>query len=275
VNRTTETPRTGLADLVEDVGFFHAEVWGRRSHRFSPGIMPQGLAIADIWNMLECGLLVDPYFTVVKDGVPVRATQTRIVLQRPVPDYADGASVRRLVDDGHVLKINQPEDFDLDVRHLLDDARTRLRAGVQAQFWLCPPRTEFIDSPDPQDHTFVLQLEGQATWYTSTQEEFFLQPGDLLYVPSYQGYRASSQELASLFLTFTAQPPSAVDIAELALAYFLQSAEGKKIEGTHHRMTPAEKTDWLRAELGAYLASLDVGALLEDAVRIRQREGRA
>lgn len=275
MNTVTAASHTGLAGLVEDAASFHAEVWGQRSRKFSPPSPPPGPTIADIWSMLECGLLVAPYFTVVKGGIPVRATQTRVVLQRPVPNYADAAAVRKLVDDGYVLKVNQPEDWSLPIRLLLKDVQTQLRAQTQAQVWLCPPHAEFLNEADPPYHRFLLQLDGQATWLTSADDEFSLLPGELLYLPNHCGYTATAQESASLFLAIAVQPPTAGDIAELALANFLESPPAKRIEGTHHRMTPAEKISWLRAEFGAYLGSLDLDSLLAEAVSVRQQEDRA
>jgi len=40
------------------------------------------------------------------------------------------------------------------------------------------------------------------------------------------------------------------------------------------RMTVAEKVSWLRDSLAEHLSGQDLGALVDEAVRIRQRDGR-
>src|SRR6266487_3895433 len=102
---------SSLADIVGDTGSFFARVWGDQPRSFRCPDGPRLLSQAEIWKILDCGLLVAPYFSVFREHVssPVTdVTATRTVLNKPITAYADAGAIRRKVTSGHPLKLNQP-----------------------------------------------------------------------------------------------------------------------------------------------------------------------
>lgn len=272
-NRRT-VPAT-LADLVGDPAEFRADTWSTRPAVYGDAVA-NFLTQSDVWAMIDRGLVVYPYFRLAKDAVPAPLAEvsvTRYVQQKPLPAYADPVAVRAKYADGHTLILDEAGHWHAGLRTLLDSLRDDLRAEVHGAVVLGPPDATVVAEDRVATHLFVVQLAGQTRWQVG-EISVTPQPGDVLYVPAGTRRHAVAVGGDSLHLAVSVTPPSAADLAELALAAFVKGERAERIAGSHHFLTPEQKVAWLRAELAQHLAELDRDALLDRAVRLRQGSGR-
>ncbi|RCG26479.1 hypothetical protein DQ384_28975 [Sphaerisporangium album] len=250
-----------------------ADSWGLRPKVFRWS-GPPALTPAEIWDLLDCGLLVSPYFEVRPEVAPAPATVTRIVQTKPRPGYADGRAIREHYAAGAVLTLNQVDHWHAGIKATAEWLRTELRADVRSSVVLRPKGTSPPSPALDGAHVLILQVTGHTVWRPGG-DPVTLQPGDALYVPPDHLRQTADPGDESLHVAFTIRQPGITDLAELALANFLSDSRAEAIAATHHFMSPDEKVAWLRAELSAYLKELDSGALAEQAVRIARRGGQA
>lgn len=273
-----------LANLVGEVADFFDEVWGMRHQVYQCPGAANFLSCEEIWNMFDCGLLVAPYFGVLERGHRSRLAEvieTRNVLNRRMPAYADAAAVRERYRSGHAVVLNQPEHWHAALHELVDGLRTELRADVRSSLLLSPADTALQRTSTRGAHLLVLQLDGRTAWSVdespgtdpggSRLVEITLFPGDVLYVPGSRSYRELTSGMESLRVEVVAEQPTACDLAKVVLTGFLDAPRAKKVAGNHHFMSLPEKVAWLRTELSAYLSSVDTAALVVEAVRVRQQ----
>ena len=283
-NKTTTSP-SQLDDLVGDAGAFLFDDWGVRPRSYQCPTAPGLLTQAEIWDMLDCGLLLAPYFSVLTQTGAAMAgvSETRSVQGRPMPSYAKAVSIRDKVAAGRTLVLHQADHWHIGLNDLAASLRTTLRADVRAAVFVNQTGVKIAANTE-EAHQLILQLEGRTNWYVScspgsdedSQEvEVALEPGGTLYIPAGHQYSGTTGDGTSLHVAISVLQPTARDLTELALDQFCsgQSAEG--IAGSHHLMTLETKVAWLRAELIDHLTSLDVGALVDEAVTIRQQAGHA
>lgn len=264
---------TGLTDLVGDTGAFLSDVWAVWPAVFHSDIAADFLTPAEIWAMIDRGLLVHPYFRVVQDGVAVPTADVsviRSVQTKPFPSYADADAVRARYADGHTVVLDEAGHWHAGTQALLDGLRAGLRAEAHAAAVLAPPDATVVDGDEA--HVLVVQLAGQAQWQAG---EFVvtLQPGDVLYVPAWTP-RLAVAAGDSLHLSLTVTPPTVRDFVTLALASFLSGGDVERIAGSHHFLTPEQKVAWLRTALARHLTALNPATLTDDAVALRERGGR-
>ncbi|MFF2624393.1 JmjC domain-containing protein [Kitasatospora griseola] len=277
---TTWTP-ANIADLVGDAESFLAEVWGNRTATFTCEPARGLLSMDGVWRELDCGSLVAPYFGILRqDATPTVSgvCETRIVQTKPRPGYAKPAAVRELVASGQVFLLRQLEDWNAGLGTLVDALRGECRAEVGADAYLCAAGSAGVPAHVDGAHALVVQLDGRARWVVGEGEgavETVLEAGGVLYVPAGRVRQVAPDGTDTLHLVISVQQPTVRDLAELALAQFLKGSAAAQIAGRHHFGSPAEKVAWLRTELRAHLAGHDRGALAEQAVRLRQHEGRA
>ncbi|MEV7060970.1 hypothetical protein AB0N60_34650 [Streptomyces microflavus] len=266
---------TLLADIVGDVDSFTTEVWARRPEAFRYAAGPALLPEAAAWEMVECGLLVAPYFSMLREvggGATAQGiTTTREVLGRALPAYADPVAVRAKYAEGRVITLNQPEHWHVGIRDVLDGLRTDLRGGAHSALFLSPPGATASSAHTAEQHVLYFQLEGETRWTLSPGRTITLAPGDVLYLPGGEEPRSEAGTNGSFHLAVTIEQPTERELAELMIAEFLDGPEAAEIAGNHHFLTLTEKTAWLRKELGRTLSDLDPTALADRAVRNRWR----
>jgi hypothetical protein len=278
-NRVLSDLPNRLVDIVDDTDCFLAEVWGRRPQSFECSMAPRLMSRSEIWETLECGLLVAPYFSVIReDGSSVaEVTVSRIVGTRRMAAFADPEAIREALASGQIFRLNQAEHWHSAIRPLVRGLREDLRAEVRSAVLMSADSSVFTDEHSEGTHKFILQLDGETRWVVSKDGQRFdanLRPGNVLYLPiGYSQDCATSSDCGSLLIVITVQQPTARDFAELALARFMKSSKANEIAGTHHVMSVDEKVTWLRAELTDYLTSEDLTAMTDEAVKIRQRGG--
>ncbi|MGW0393037.1 hypothetical protein ACWDYJ_19510 [Streptomyces sp. NPDC003042] len=269
---------TLLADIVGDVDAFAAEIWARRPEVFRYEAGPDLLVRAAAWEMVECGLLVAPYFSMLREvggGATAQGiTTTREVLGRALPAYADPDAVRAKYASGRVITLNQPEDWHVGIRGLLDALRADLRGGARSAVFLTPPGASASSEHTTDQHALHFQLDGESHWTPPSGPAIELVPGDVLYLPGGQDTSCEAGPDGSFHLTVTIEEPTGSELAGLMIAEFLDGPAATEIAGTHHFLTPAQKTAWLRTELGKALADLDHAALVDRAAVDPRRGGR-
>jgi hypothetical protein len=276
-NRALSDLPNRLADIVDDTECFLAQVWGRRPQSFECSMASRLMSRSEIWEMLECGLLVAPYFSVIReDGSSVaEVTVSRIVQTRRMAAFADPKAIRRALASGHILRLNQAEHWHSAIRALVGGLREDLRAEVRSAVLMSADGSIFADGHSEGTHRFVLQLDGETHWAVSKDGQFFdacLRPGNILYLPiRYSQDCAVWSDCGSLHIVIAVQQPTARDFAVLALERFMKSSKANEIAGTYHVMSVDEKVAWLRAELTNYLTSEDLTVMADEAVKIRQR----
>jgi ribosomal protein L16 Arg81 hydroxylase len=153
-----------------------------------------------------------------------------------MPGYGDAAAIRERFASGHTIKLNQPEHWHPGIKELVTGLRTEFRAEVRSSVFVRPPGGSRMRAHAHEAHVFVLQLDGQMDWCAgespgrdpSGQQavQATLLPGDVLYLPSGHPHCPNPHYAAghgpdSLYLTIAIRPPSARNLAELALARFM------------------------------------------------------
>lgn len=276
-NRVRPDLPNRLADIVDDTDRFFSEIWGRRPQSFECGTAPLLMSSTEIWETLECGLLVAPYFSVIRaDGSAVSAevTVNRIVQTRRMAAYADPDAIREAFALGQILRLNQAEHWHSALKGLVGGLGEDLRAEVRSAVLMSAYSARFADRYPEGTDRFVLQLDGETQWAVSKDRQHFnasLRPGNVLYLPvGYSQDCTASSDSGSLHIVLTVRQPTARDFAELALTRFMKSSKVNEIAGTHHVMSIDEKVAWLRAELTNHLTGEDLAAMADEAVRIRQ-----
>lgn len=277
IDTTYDTTHTtgpkGLADLVGDTGAFHTDAWAIRPAVFHRDIAADFLTPATIWAMIDRGLLVHPYFRVVRDGVAVATADVsviRSVQTKPFPSYADADAVRARYADGHTVVLDEAGHWHAGLQVLLDGLRAGLRAEAHAAAVLAPPGATVVDKAGT--HVLVVQLTGRTHWRAG-EFTVTLAPGDVLYVPAGTPRHAVADG-DSLHLSLVVTPPTVRDLVTLALASFVDGDDVERIAGSHHFLTPDGKVSWLRTALTKHLTSLNPTTLTDEAVALRERGGR-
>jgi len=272
-----------LSDLVGDTDRFFAEDWGvRPSVHHSPAVTGL-ISEAEMWDALDCGLLVRPYFTVFRDGVRsalASITLTRTVVGKEVPGYADPDAVRADFAAGGTFKLNQPEHWHPRLAALLAGLAPSFAAELESFVFLSPPATTALQAHTDGAHVFVLQMQGTKDWFVGLPDdgsvsdsrlseidpqrcfEVTLRPGDVLYMPHGSPHYATARDGHSVHVAITVEEPSAGKLAETALADFLAGPAAERLEADHHMLSPAAKCHWLRTALGDHLRSLDDARLV-------------
>jgi hypothetical protein len=279
-NRIPSHLPSRLADIVDDTECFLSAIWAHIPQSFECGAVPLLMSRTEIWETLECGLLVAPYFSVIReDGSSASAevTVTRTVQTRRMGSYADPEAIRETFASGQIFRLNQAEHWHSAIKSLVGGLREDLRADVRSAVFMSADGSIFADGHGEDTHRFILQLDGETQWAVSKDGQRFdagLRAGNVLYSPiGYSQNWAASSDCGSLHIVLTVQQPTTRDFAKLALERFMKSSKANEIAGTHHVMSVEEKVAWLRAELTDYLTSEDLTAMTDEAVKIRQRGG--
>ena len=268
-----------LADLVSS---FLAKTREQPPQSFSA---ETGLRLsqADIWDMLDCGLLVSPYFSVFWPAASSAVSgviETRSVVNRPTPAYANAAAIRERFAAGCTLRLNEPDHWHRGINKIVTSLRAELSADVRSFVFLSPPAPAGGRAPLDDAHVLILPLEGTTEWHVGlppggaiddvTEIRASLEPGHALYIPSGHPHSVAVSQNNALYVAVTMQQPSVKDLAEVALADFINSPSANSVAKTHHFMSIEEKVGWLKVALAQHLSGQDIGPLVAESVRIRQ-----
>jgi ribosomal protein L16 Arg81 hydroxylase len=285
---------TALEHIVPDVDDFFANHWGNQPTVFrAPGDLTQLIDEQEMWDEVECGLLVRPYFTAFNEGVRsalTEMTRSRDVVGHTVPGYVNEQQVREDFDAGGTFKFNQAEHWHPRIKALLDGLKSRFRGGLEAYVFLSPPGKTAIQAHMDGSHVLVLQVAGVKDWKVGLLDEtsisdsdryesedipvdkridVTLTPGDVLYMPHGAPHYATARVGNSIHLAITIEEPTAKDLSDVYLAQVLASPVYNELTVDHHRLSVTEKIAKLRATVGGHLDAADAAAVLEAAVRLK------
>lgn len=252
-----------------------------RAHwNLAPAIVAQGVDTTPfpspdfIWERLEAGLLRWPYFALVKEGkAPDKSLYTvqRDVIGKLIPGFPRPGALRRFVQDGASLKLNQMEDWAPSVRDVARQLTEFFSATVTGYVFLTPEGDQGMAPHRDAAHVFALQLDGSKSWWVSregrdaragldasmmeTAERIDTHPGDLLYIPHGCPHMARALDGVSTHLTFTVAEPTPLDLVEELAARFDTSAPPDL--HTHHLLTLERKAERVGEHLSELVSSVD------------------
>ncbi|MGW4669204.1 JmjC domain-containing protein [Streptomyces sp. NPDC004324] len=287
-------PRITLKDLVGDTAAFFRDHWAAQPAVFRASADLTGLITEqEMWEEVDCGLLIRPYFTAFDEGVRTAVsemTRSRTVVGHQVPGYINPAQIKADFAAGGTFKFSQPEHWHPRLRALVQDLAPEFRAELESFVFLSPPGKTAIAAHMDGSHVLVLQIAGVKDWVvgrldeTSTSDsdrytggvipydrrmEVTLRPGDVLYMPHGTPHSATARIGTSLHIAVTIEEPTPRDLADVFLAGLLGLPEFEALTRGHHELSLAERLTRLRALLTRALGAADETQVLEQAVRLK------
>ena len=230
-----------LVELLSAEGVFTGS-WSRRHRIFRRAVnLDDHISTAYITEKLEASLLRWPYFSLLRDGqVPHVDTFTKVrnVIGHPRDGFPDPVKIRRLLEAGATLKLNQLADWHRPTRRIVRQFESVVPVAVSTYvFWTPEERRGMLPHRDAS-HVVVVQLEGQKEWHLYAQQgqvradagldvdatepshRFVLEPGDVLYLPHGWPHDAVARNGSSMHLTFTLTEPTPDDLVEAIRKHF-------------------------------------------------------
>jgi hypothetical protein len=226
------------------------------------------LTSSDIEGWLQASLLKWPYFTLLKHGEvpPVSSyTSVRDVIGQKRDGFPDAAAVRRHMDRGATLKLNQLQDWHRQTRDVARGLEEFLPVAANSYVFWTPDESRGMLPHRDAAHVVAIQLEGRKRWHLCADadqvgasagldvdagrptHEFTMEPGDVLYLPHGWPHDAVAKDGPSLHLTFTLTEPTPEDLAEAFLRRFVED-EHDLVHYFHQRPLDA-RTAEVRAAL--------------------------
>lgn len=262
------------------------DAWGV-SHRILRNAVDTSdlLGSADIEGWLDASLLRWPYFTLLKHGEvpPVTSyTSVRDVIGQKRDGYPNPAAVRRHMERGATLKLNQIGDWHRPTREVSRGLEEFLTAAVNSYVFWTPEDSRGMLPHRDAAHVIAIQLEGRKEWHLYAEPEqvgagagldvdssrpthvFTLEPGDVLYLPHGWPHDAVARDGSSLHLTFTLTEPTPESLVEAFLQRFLEDEE--ELVHHFHQRGLEERTAQVRTALLQQAEKLDSGAWAQTAV---------
>jgi ribosomal protein L16 Arg81 hydroxylase len=285
---------TRLEHLVGDPVTFFRDHWAKQ-----PVVMRARADLAgliderEMWDELDCGLLVRPYFTIFNEGVRTSISdmsRKRRVAGRELPGYVNPDRIHRDFKAGGTFKFNQAEHWHPRIRALVKGLQPHFRGELGAFVFLSPPGKTAIHAHTDGAHVFVLQVAGLKDWVVGRIDDssisdsaihegeigehlrmaFTMRPGDVLYMPHGCPHYATARGPGnSVHLSITVEEPTAGDIANVLLASFMGGPRFAALQQSHHGHPLAERIELLRAALLDHLGQADEAAVLAAATTLR------
>ncbi|WP_424534502.1 JmjC domain-containing protein [Sphaerisporangium viridialbum] len=290
---------TRLEHLVGDVDDFFGNHWGNQPTVFRASADLSGLiSEQEIWDEVDCGLLIRPYFTAFNEGVRsalTDMTKKRSIVGHEVPGYINKEQILKDFAAGGTFKFNQPEHWHPRIRALVDSLAPEFRAELEAYVFLSPPGKTAIQAHMDGSHVLVLQVAGVKDWHVGLLDEtsisgsdryhqpdipkdrridVTLTPGDVLYMPHGAPHYATARVGNSIHIAITIEEPTTGDLADVYLAQFMSEPLFDNLMIDHHRLSPNAKVDLLRELLGAHLSTADPIRTLESTIKMRKAHQR-
>jgi ribosomal protein L16 Arg81 hydroxylase len=204
---------------------------------------------------------------------PISAyTVERDVIGHKRDGFADPAAIRRLMDAGGTLKLNQLSDWHRPTRQIVKAIESITPVAVSSYVFYTPPSNRGMLPHRDGSHVIAVQLEGVKEWHLYARpdqvrstagldvdsalpsHQFTLEPGDVLYLPHGWPHDAEARDGHSLHLTFTLTEPTPDDLLE-ALGKHLES-DDRELMHRHHALTLEAKSEAVRDSLLSRTADL-------------------
>lgn len=287
--------RIQLEDLVGDTRKFFAETWRCRPlvHRGSAAITSL-ISEAEIWDTVDCGLLMRPYFVAFNEGVRSalsEITTARQVVGHKVPGFVNPEQVKQDFADGGTFKLNQPEHWHPVFHDLVESLGEQIDAELETYVFLSPPDRKAIETHMDGSHVFVLQVAGSKDWTVGlldaeslsisdryrgraltrdTTLQVTLHPGDVLYMPHGSPHHAVARGGNSIHVAVTVEEPTPADLAEVMLAEAVSDPAFAAIDGGAYRRTPAENAALVRSLVARVASGIDPSATARKTLDLRR-----
>ncbi|MFF4102611.1 JmjC domain-containing protein [Streptomyces sp. NPDC001903] len=253
------------------------DAWGV-SHRILKNAVDVSdlLGSADIERWLDASLLKWPYFTLLKHGEvpPVTSyTSVRDVIGQKREGFPDPVAVRRHMERGATLKLNQLQDWHRQTRDIARGLEEFLPVAANSYVFWTPDESRGMLPHRDAAHVVAIQLEGRKEWHLYAEPDqvgagagldvdasrpthvFTMEPGDVLYLPHGWPHDAVAVDGPSLHLTFTLTDPTPENLVEAFLQRFLED-EPELVHHFHQRPLD-ERTSAVRAALYEQAKTLD------------------
>jgi hypothetical protein len=275
-------PRS-LRDLVGEPRDFFSHIWNVFPYQYRVQNALGLLSPADIWDELDCGLIVRPYVRLADPSGAAgqeAAFHTRLVVNNELTGYPDPDAFSRAYRGGATIVLERPELWHARVAGLVGSLAGGFRGEVWSAAVLTPPRGSIaglVGQPG-REHSFALQLAGRSSWSVGGTSDgqpapgsfcVELDAGGLVYLPPDCERAVRVGDEGALLLVISVAEVSAERLAETIGVLFLRSPAARSIEDSHHTMTIAEKIAWLRGAIAGNLAEQDPQEALKIALRYR------
>jgi hypothetical protein len=285
--------RTKLIGLLKAEGIFD-DRWGRDCAILRGAVDPsQFISTELIQRKLDFSLLRWPYFSLLRDGkVPHVSTFTmdRDVIGHKRDGFPNPVAIRRLMDAGATLKLNQLSDWHRDTRALVREVEAIAPVAVSSYVFWTPPENRGMLPHRDASHVIAVQLEGRKEWSLYAQDEqirsgpgldvdserpshnFVLEPGDVLYLPHGWPHDAVARDGRSMHLTLTLTEPTPDDLIEALGTHF--EAANHELMHRHHALTLEAKSSNVKDAILDQVRTLDEHAWVELALtKMREKTG--
>jgi len=284
-----------LAGLVGDVPTFMSQVWRRKAVRYRASAdITQLISEQEIWDHVDCGLLIRPYFVAFNDGVRSalsEITQSRSIVGHNVAGYIDAEQVKQDFAAGGTFKLNQPEHWHEKLSALVAGLKPSFQAELETYVFLSPPDRTAIETHMDGSHVFVLQVTGRKDWTVGLLDEqslsisdryrgkpltdqtslrVTLEPGDVLYMPHGSPHHATARDGNSIHVAVTVEEPTPTDLAEVMLATAVGDPRFAALEKGFHTRHPAKNAELTRSFVLDQVARQSWSAVLEKTVELRR-----
>jgi ribosomal protein L16 Arg81 hydroxylase len=284
---------TRLEHLVGEPAAFFRDHWGNQPVLMRARADLTGLINEqEMWDELDCGLLVRPYFTMFNEGVRTAISdmsRKRRVVGRDLPGYVNSEQIHRDFEAGGTFKFNQAEHWHPRIRALVKGMQPHFRGDLGAFVFLSPPGKTAMRAHTDGAHVFVLHVAGTKDWVVgridgnsisdsdihegeipgNRRMAVTLRPGDVLYMPHGCPHYATARDGNSIHVAITAEEPTAENIANVFLARFMADPRFAALEESHHQYPLEKRIELLRAALLDHLGGADEAAVLAAAVALR------
>jgi ribosomal protein L16 Arg81 hydroxylase len=284
-----------LEDLVGDTEKFFAETWRRRPMvHHGADVITSLISEREIWESVDCGLLVRPYFVAFNEGVRSalsEITKPREVVGHKIPGYVNAEQVKQDFADGGTFKLNQPEHWLRAFHDLVESLGEELDAELETYVFLSPPDRKAIETHMDGSHVFVLQVAGSKDWTVGlldeeslsvsdryrgrpltpeTSFEVTLHPGDVLYMPHGSPHHAVARGGNSIHVAVTVEEPTPGDLAEVMLAQVTTDAAFAELDNGAYRRSPHENARLVRSLVAKVTSGIDPATTARKATDLRR-----
>ncbi len=286
---------SSLEDLVGNVDEFFADHWGNQPHIWrAPSRIEQLITEAEIWDEVDDGFLSRPYFTMFNEGVRSAMndiTRSRRVVGRDVAGFINGPQIRKEFAEGGTFKFNQAEHWHPRIGPLVTALAPHFQGGLESFVFLSPPGKTAIRAHMDGAHVFVLQVAGNKDWTVGRLDESSssastlhegeipahlrleqtLHAGDILYMPHGCPHYATAHDANSIHVAITIEEPSALDLANVALAGVLSGVASSSDPSLTNLSLLEVRVQAARAAVLDLLDGQDPARLLSSTVGLRQK----
>jgi ribosomal protein L16 Arg81 hydroxylase len=285
---------TSLAELIGDTDSFFADHWANQPTVFrAPGDLAALITEQEIWDEVDCGLLIRPYFTAFNEGVRSALsdmTRKRSVVGHDVPGYVNEEQVRADFAAGGTFKFNQAEHWHPRIKALVDGMKSAFRGGLEAYVFLSPQGKTAIQAHMDGSHVLVLQVAGVKDWRVGYLDDesisdscryetpdipadkrldVTLTPGDVLYMPHGTPHCATARTGNSIHIAITIEEPTAKELCQVYLARALAEPAYAELSAGHHHERLSRKIERLRKVLTSTMRESDPDKVLDTIVRLK------